>query len=324
MSARGEQVRSEIIHILADGAFHSGQQLGERLAISRVAIAKHVATLAQLGLEVHSLTGKGYRLAHPLTLLDEQQIKQHLHRPDTPLSLHHVVGSTNDIVKQQVGQWPSGAVCLAEAQTAGRGRQGKSWLSPFASSLYLSMYWNFTLGYQQISGLSLVVGVAIASTLKRLNIKNVGLKWPNDVYVNGKKIAGVLVELEGQVGGECHAIIGTGLNIRLPQQAEQIDQPWTDVANELSGEVDRNQLCANLINELQRCLAEFESSGFTPLLEQWRAFDYLADQPVSLLAGQQVIEGVARGVNNQGALLIDTPSGQRTFYGGEVSVRRRT
>ncbi|MFC7000428.1 biotin--[acetyl-CoA-carboxylase] ligase [Pseudobowmanella zhangzhouensis] len=189
MSARGEQVRSEIIHILADGAFHSGQQLGERLAISRVAIAKHVATLAQLGLEVHSLTGKGYRLAHPLTLLDEQHIKHHLHRPDTPLNLHHVVGSTNDIIKQQIGHWPSGAVCLAEAQTAGRGRQGKSWLSPFASSLYLSMYWNFTLGYQQISGLSLVVGVAIASTLKRLNINNVGLKWPNDVYVNGKKIA---------------------------------------------------------------------------------------------------------------------------------------
>lgn len=322
MTAKGEQKRTEIIQMLADGNFHSGQQIGETLAISRVAVSKHVQVLTDLGLDIFRVNGKGYKLASPLSLLNTQSLQAHLRQP-VEMEIHHVVGSTNDVLRHKINDIPSPYICLAEAQTAGRGRQGKKWTSPYGASIYLSMYNKFSGGYQSVNGLSLVVGLAVYETLSLIGIQNVSLKWPNDVYVANRKIAGILIELEGQVGAECHAIIGIGLNVEMAEEGVDIDQPWIDITKLLQRSPDRNELCALLINQLMACLARFEKDGFAPFAHHWSELDYLYGKPVVLTYGHNKVEGIGGGVDHQGALLIETSKGTQRFFGGNISVRQR-
>lgn len=314
--------RTLILQRLADGQFHSGEVLGQELGLSRAAISKHIKGLCELGLDIFSVTGKGYRLAKPLTLLEHSKISQMLPQmPQTQINVQNVIDSTNQFIKDMKLAPSNGYVCLAEAQTAGRGRRGRTWVSPYGASIYMSMYWSFPGGYQAINGLSLVIGIAVVNALQKLSVKGAMLKWPNDVYIQGKKLAGILVEAEGQMGAACNCILGVGLNIDLPDNGITIDQPWTDLKQATGLQINRNLLAATLIDELIKTLNTFEDEGLKPFVNQWTELDYFYDKPVELLIGKNVLLGKVKGINHDGALLLEREGIIESFHGGEISVR---
>jgi BirA family biotin operon repressor/biotin-[acetyl-CoA-carboxylase] ligase len=322
MSKQSDLIRTQIVSQLANGEFCSGQALGERLGISRAAISRHIKCLMDLGLDIFSVTGKGYKLASKLQLLNAGKITDFRQKETrTVLEVFNVIDSTNQYLKNELTNLSNGHACLAEAQTAGRGRHGRQWASPYGASLYLSMFWSFPGGYQSVGGLSLAVGVAVASALKKMGIADVQLKWPNDIYAHGKKLAGVLIEAEGQMGGACHCVLGVGLNISIPSELVQIDQPWIDLAQITSKVPDRNKLAAQLLDELVLTLREFEQSGLQPFVVHWQSLDLYRDKEVKLLMGQKSVLGVCRGIDANGALILETDNLLRTYHGGEISVR---
>ena len=322
MSKSSELVRGRLLSILADSEFHSGETLGKELGISRTAISNHIKVLISLGLDIYSVTGKGYCLARPLTLLNLDKIREKLiYSHNADIEVLNVIGSTNQYLKDKSAGIKNGHTCLAEAQTAGRGRHGRTWISPYAASLYLSMHWSFTGGYSVLGGLSLSVGVAIVDALNQCGVQDIQLKWPNDIYANGKKLAGVLIEVEGQIGSGCQTIIGVGLNVALPKNVQEIGQPWIDLAQLTAPLVNRNMLAGALISELTKSLTLFERDGFEPFINKWRALDIFANRAVKLIIGKQSIIGISRGVDASGAILLETEQGIKAYHGGEVSVR---
>ena len=322
MSKASELVRGKLLSILANNEFHSGETLGSTLGISRASISNYVKVLSTLGLDIYSVTGKGYCLAQPLTLLDLDKIRESLtisHTSD--IEILNVIGSTNQYLKDKTIGIYNGHTCLAEAQTAGRGRHGRKWESPYAASLYLSMHWSFDGGYSALSGLSLAVGVAIVDALNQCEVQGIQLKWPNDIYAHGKKLAGVLIEVEGQIGGGCQAIIGIGINVSLPDSVKGIGQPWTDLGQISQPLVNRNILAGTLISELSKGLTLFENDGLEPFINKWRALDIYSNQAVKLIVGQQIIFGISKGIDANGAILLETKQGIKAYHGGEISVR---
>ncbi|MDF2178576.1 bifunctional biotin--[acetyl-CoA-carboxylase] ligase/biotin operon repressor BirA [Aliiglaciecola sp. CAU 1673] len=324
MKADPQLKRHLILKQLADGKFHSGEELGALLGISRAAVGKHMKALEALGLDVFSITGRGYRLSHPMRLLDEQEIFSHRRLPQAPpLSLLAVVDSTNSFLKGHPQLQIKGAACLAEAQTAGRGRQGRKWVSPIGASLYLSMYWAFSGGFQAIGGLSLAVGVVVAESLRDLGVRGLRLKWPNDIYLNERKLGGILIELEGQANDINHCIIGIGINVRLPEQlSKDIDQPWADLSHGVRELPDRNLLVAKLLDNLHLALEDFEQTGMKSFSQRWSDLNLYQGKQVRMLCGTQEYKGLCLGINRDGALLVELASGPKAFYGGEVSVRQ--
>ena len=322
MSKSSDLVRGQLLEILVDGEFHSGETLGQTLGVSRAAISNHIKTLVSLGLDIFSVTGKGYRLAKSLTLLDHQKIIDAVAaNSSAEIEVLNVIGSTNQYLKDKLDELQSGHVCLAEAQTAGRGRHGRKWVSPYAASLYLSMHWNFAGGYAALGGMSLAVGVAIATALNQSGIQGLQLKWPNDIYAQGKKLAGILIEVEGQIGSECQAIIGIGLNVALPTTVKEIDQPWIDLAQLNESAIDRNLLASHLISELRKSLRVFEEHGLAPFISKWQALDLYANQAVKLISGKTIVSGICKGIDASGAILLETKQGTQAYHGGEISVR---
>jgi BirA family biotin operon repressor/biotin-[acetyl-CoA-carboxylase] ligase len=218
---------------------------------------------------------------------------------------------------------PGGWVCLAEYQSAGRGRRGRSWVSPFGANLYLSLLWHFSLEAALLSGLSLAVGVALMRALTALGTPELGLKWPNDVLWRRRKLAGVLLEFGGESSGLCHIVAGIGLNVAMPRYAEPaIDQPWIDLRSIIGSErLSRNHLAARLIGELVTAFVQFEQAGFAAFREEWNHYDLARDRPVILQLPTTTLSGIARGVDEAGALLLETDAGIRSFLGGEISLR---
>ncbi|GAA3550865.1 bifunctional biotin--[acetyl-CoA-carboxylase] ligase/biotin operon repressor BirA [Zobellella aerophila] len=312
-------LREALLKQLADGQFHSGEQLGERLAISRAAVSKHIQALKALGLDIYSVSGRGYRLAVPLQLLDPDRLAQAL--VPAQVEVVPVIGSTNQYWLESIVRLSKGDVCLAECQTAGRGRRGRTWISPFGGQLIMSMYWRMDQGMAAAMGLSLVVGIAVVEALEAEGFAGVQLKWPNDLYLNGRKLAGILVEMSGTAGGPCHLVIGMGLNLVLPREQQQrIDQPWAELT-ELAPVTDRNRLVVTLVRYLQDYLSRFEANGIASFREPWNRLDYFNGKPVRVLMGEQEIHGIARGIDEQGGLRLETTAGVRSFLGGEISLR---
>ena len=312
--------RQQLIRLLADGEFHSGEALGVTLGVSRMAVSKQIKVLETIGLDVFKVTGKGYKLSAPLQLLDAEQIAA---GSGVTVENHQVLGSTNQHLLDKAALLQKGHSCFAEYQTAGRGRRGKKWVSPYGSHLYTSTYWSLDAGIQAASGLSLVIGIAVARTLTDLGIANTQLKWPNDVYVDGQKIAGVLVEIIATAGGECHLVIGLGLNVNMPLQAGlEIDQAWTDINQQLPHAIDRNALASRYLTHLIKVLTDFESFGFGHFVEEWNCCDAFRDSPVVLTIGNNKKYGIAKGIDHSGALLLEVDGVISPYVGGEVSLRR--
>ena len=314
-------IRQTLITLLSDGQFHSGEQLGEQLGISRAAVSKHMAALKELGLDLFSLTGKGYRLAVPMALYDQVQLQALA--PMAPVHCFPVIDSTNQYLLERVNQLQSGESCLAECQTAGRGRRGKPWVSPFGCQLILSMYWRLEQGMAAAMGLSLAVGVAVVQALESLGYPGVELKWPNDLYYQGRKLAGILVEMSGSAGASCNLVIGVGLNLAMPaREGERIDQAWSELRHIQPELVDRNLLAARMLGHLQQAMLTFEQQGLSHFVDDWNRLDHFAGRPVRLLMGEQEIRGIARGIDDRGALRLETSEGIKFYLGGEISLRR--
>lgn len=314
---------------MADGRFHSGEQLAAGMGVTRTAVWKQVRRLQHdLGLQVDAVRGRGYRLAEPLDLLDPGQINARLAagiraRIDG-LQVMSSCESTNSCAAARPPPNSGMArVWLAEHQTAGRGRRGREWVSAFASNIHLSLAWRFDLPMAALSGLSLAVGVAVVETLQASGFIQPALKWPNDVVVDGSKLAGILVEAFGEAEGPTTAVIGVGLNVRLRgPAAAAIDQPWIDLAALDAPAVARNPLAAELISRLVDGCSDFAEHRIAPFLPRWSRYDSLLDKPVRILRGDRVIEGVYRGITDTGALVLENAAGRSEHHAGEVSLRR--
>ncbi len=317
-----------LLQQLSDGCYHSGEALGSILGVSRTAVWKHLKKLEPLGLQVESVKGQGYRLSGGLDLLNRPAILAGLDATAASLLSDLAIFMTLDSTSTHAMQngFDSGFVCLAEQQLAGRGRRGRSWVSPFGQNIYLSLVWHFEGGAAALEGLSLAVGVAIADALSSLGLEGVMLKWPNDILHKRRKLSGVLLEMSGDVSGACRVVVGIGLNIAMPTAvAGQIEQPWVDLktlAQEQGVDApSRNQVVAVLLNQLLPLLAGFQRSGFIGYQQRWQALDAFAGQPVEIRSGDAMRIGVARGVSSSGALRLENSGQIVEIYGGEVSLR---
>ncbi|HHQ5369481.1 TPA: bifunctional biotin--[acetyl-CoA-carboxylase] ligase/biotin operon repressor BirA [Klebsiella michiganensis] len=308
-----------LISILADAEFHSGEQLGERLGMSRAAINKHIQTLRDWGVDVFTVPGKGYSLPEPIQLLDEEQIARQIeHGRVTVLP---VIDSTNQYLLDRLSELQSGDACVAEYQQAGRGRRGRKWFSPFGSNLYLSMYWRLEQGPAAAIGLSLVIGIVIAEVLQSLGADKVRVKWPNDLYLKDRKLSGILVELTGKTGDAAQIVSGAGINLMMRRvESDVVNQGWISL-QEAGISIDRNTLAACLIKELRAGFKLFENEGLAPYLTRWEKLDNFINRPVKLIIGDKEIFGISRGIDAQGALLLEQDGMVKPWIGGEISLR---
>lgn len=314
-----------LLKLLADGRFHSGQALGAALGVSRSAVWKQLQQLeADLGVVVHKVRGRGYRLEVPISLLDSTRLAAELAQlpgPQWEVQLFDTIDSTNAEALRQIEAGRSAPfLILAERQTAGRGRRGRNWVSPYGVNLYYSLVLRVEGGMRKLEGLSLVVGLAVRSALADMGIEGAGLKWPNDVLVAGQKIAGILLELVGDPADVCHVVIGVGINVNMRDAAE-IDQQWTSMQLLSKAVVDRNVLVTSLCNSLRSYLSQHDAHGFSALKEQWEQAHAWQGRLVSLVSGSRVIEGQVVGIDKQGALRMLVEGKEQVFSGGELSLR---
>ncbi|KII33082.1 biotin--protein ligase [Pseudomonas fluorescens] len=313
-----------LLKLLKDGRFHSGQALGAALGVSRSAVWKQLQHLeAELGLSIHKVRGRGYQLAAPLTLLDPHEIGRLAPSCNWPALVIDSIDSTNAEALRAIDRGQAAPfIVVAERQTAGRGRRGRKWVSPFAENIYYSLVLRIEGGMRQLEGLSLVVGLAVMHTLRDLGISAAGLKWPNDVLVGQKKIAGILLELVGDPADVCHVVLGVGINVNM-QLTDEVDQQWTSMRLESGRMFDRNQLVAELGLTLQRYLARHQASGFSAIQSEWEQNHLWQGRAVSLVAGVNQIAGEVLGIDSQGALRLKVDGVEKVFSGGELSLRLR-
>jgi len=317
----------KLLSLLADGEFHSGDDLGVALGVTRAAVWKQIQRLQEdRGIDIFSVKGKGYRLASPMDLLDSSRIKGNLSESSkllvSDVEVFGSVTSTNDIaMKHTEAKGKPGYVCVAEQQTAGRGRRGRPWVSPYGTNIYLSLVWDFFDGAAALEGLSLAVGVAVANVLKAKGLAGVELKWPNDVLVEGAKLGGILLEMTGDPSGHCQVVLGVGINTSVSKKdGAEIDQAWVDTST-LGVCIDRNEFISEIIDELTAMLVLFSEHGFSYFRDQWLLLDAFKDKAVVVKAGKNDMTGIACGVDNTGALRLDRAGIIEAIKGGEVSLR---
>jgi len=323
-------ISPNVIHVLrlmSGGEYFSGEQLGALLGVSRAAVWKQLQLVDALGVSVERKRGKGYRLSRHLSLLGVDKIlsfvSEEVKGEISELVVETELASTNKFLMDRCVNRDvvHGVVVTAERQTAGRGRRGREWHSPFAANVYVSIGWSFHQGVSAIEGLSLAVGVAICETLSFFGLHKVELKWPNDILVDGKKLGGVLIELAGDPAGECHVIVGLGLNVVMPSVGvDKIDQPWVDM-HSCGIDVDRNHLMGQLLTRLVTLLSGYEKDRFLAYREAWERLNAHKDQQVSLVTPAKSITGRMLGVTTSGGLRLDVDGEERVFLGGEVSLR---
>lgn len=303
----------------------SGSALARESGLTRAAIWKHIAALREKGIAITAVPGRGYALAQAPDLLDAAPIRAAI--PATlaaDLAAFQVaweIDSTNaELLRRPAGTGVQ--ALLAERQTAGRGRRGRPWVSPLAAHLYLSLQRRFDGGVASLSGLSIAVGVAVAEALRAQGFTAVGLKWPNDVIADGRKLGGILIEFGGEDGGFVRAVIGIGINVRMPATAAAgIDQPWIDLATLAPDLPSRNAIAGGVLGALLAALREFAADGLSPFLPRWRALDACAGKPIDVIAGDRRTSGIALGIDGGGALRVRHSDGEHRYHSAEVSMR---
>jgi len=317
--------KKALLRLLADGRFHSGAELARDLGLSRTAIWNLIHELESLGLEICAVRGKGYRLNRPLELLCETSIRGYLSEPASALAssleIHDELDSTNSHLARQAAA--GAAVCLAEVQSAGRGRVGRIWLSPLGGNIYLSVLWHFD-DHSAFAGLSLAVGVAVIRALRQAGVDGANLKWPNDILWHARKLGGILLEASGEAHGRHAIMIGIGLNLYMPPgRGQGIDQAWTDLAQIMGGAIPpRNRLIALLLNELLPMLRDYGQTGLRAFLDEWRAYHCFDGQLVTLQQGTHRISGRVAGVTETGLLVLECEEGgRREFASGDMRLR---
>lgn len=313
----------ETLSMLAEGELVSGAAIGEHLGISRTAVWKHLNQLQAWGVSIEKVKGKGYYIANGLELLSHASIVGAM-PPESAgllgeLQLLDNIDSTNSFVRGKVDAGAErGFACLAERQSQGRGRHGREWVSPFGRNIYLSLSWHFDEGVAALEGLSLAVGVVVARVIESFGVKNVALKWPNDILLGRRKVGGVLLEMMGDPVGSCQVIVGIGINLGMSEQVA-IDQPWADLAH--NGQISRNALASALLSELLLALEAYSTRGFSAYRKQWERFDAYRDCPIKLITPRMTVRGLGRGVSATGAIQIEVGGLVESYSGGEISLR---
>lgn len=313
---------NKLLAQLADGQFHSGEELGEKLGVSRAAVWKQLKKLDELNIPYSSVKGKGYRLHDAIELLDHDDIRGRINQRLDILDILLDVDSTNSYLFNKASDHMGKRYAvLAEKQAAGRGRRGRQWVSPFGKNIYLSLLVSFAGGIAALEGLSLVTAIAVEKALVKLGIDHIGLKWPNDVYAEGKKLAGILLEVTGEYNSHCQVVIGIGLNLALSEEdAADIGQPWAALKN-LRPELSRNQVAGVLLDELLAVIDDFQKKGFAAYQEYWSQRDIYQGKEVQILSPGNDKTGVVKGVNRKGELLLHSDKGMEVITAGEISVR---
>ncbi len=314
----------QVLALLADGRWHTGPQLAQNLGVSRAAINKQVHKAVALGLDIQSVRGRGYRLTQAYEPLREAAIREALSSAASQslaeITVLGSVDSTNNYLLQN-SHATSGQVCFAEHQSGGRGRRGRPWISPYGSNLYFSLAWGFAQTPPGLGALSLAIGIELATILRTHGVE-VCLKWPNDLYLEGRKLGGILIEHRGEVAGGSRIIVGVGLNISMaPDQAVSIDQPWTALAQHMTLLPSRNLLAAQALDAVVRALNNFQSQGFAVYRKRWQALDIAYEQRVEVDMCNERFTGKATGVATDGALLVDCDGSLKRIYAGELSLR---
>jgi BirA family transcriptional regulator, biotin operon repressor / biotin---[acetyl-CoA-carboxylase] ligase len=315
---------------LSDGEFHSGEELARTLGVTRSAVWKAANALRELGTPMEAIRNRGYRLAAASEPLVASRIRDGLSRTVRDrvqrLDVAWSLGSTNTELVSRPNPPPGQSeVLLAEFQTAGRGRRGRSWFAPPGGSVCLSLSWTFADMPRDAGALGLAVGVCALRALEPLGVPDVRLKWPNDVLVADRKLGGILIELRAESAGPAYAVVGIGLNVALGAELlakiAELGLPATDLTSIVRAPLSRNALTANLVEACVRGLLEFEQEGLRPFIEEWRHADALRGRPVTVQAGEESARGFARSIDLSGALLVETPHGLKRFFSGEVTVR---
>ncbi|HXQ32371.1 MAG TPA: biotin--[acetyl-CoA-carboxylase] ligase [Steroidobacteraceae bacterium] len=324
--------RTALLRLMADGTLHSGEALARELGVTRAAVAKQVRRLAEWGLAVESVPRRGHRLLAPLDLLDAERLQASL----TPLArarlerleLVDEIASTNSHLLAAnglpAGRWRA---CLAEYQSAGRGRRGRGWIAPYASGLCLSFGWLLADPPAGLATLSLAAGVAVLRALTAQGVTDLTLKWPNDVLKDGRKLGGILCELKAEAAGPAYVVVGIGLNVHLPAAARAGItaggglEPADLATDERGSPPSRTALAAALLDALVAMALEFEAHGFAPFWREWSRADALRDRPVRVLAHASERDGVARGIDADGALCVEVGGQLERLASGEVTLR---
>jgi BirA family transcriptional regulator, biotin operon repressor / biotin---[acetyl-CoA-carboxylase] ligase len=311
----------KLIALLADGQYHDGTTIGEALQMTRSAVWKAIKKLQQCHINIISVKSKGYLLAEPLILLDMHELREKVQRKDVDIHLFESIDSTNNYLRG-LRNMEKISVCIAEQQTNGRGRFNRAWYSPFARNIYLSCLYPFKKDISELSGLSLVISLAVIRALKDFGLREkIGVKWPNDIVYDYKKISGNLIEIQAETHGLCHAIIGMGVNVNMLEADGEIMQSWTSMQRVLQEYIDRNAVCASLLNHVFDYLQRFEAQGLKSFVSEWSEVDSLKNKMIALNHAQGVIEGSVQGINEQGHLLLAMQDGKvRAFSSGDTSV----
>ncbi len=331
-----ESTPQSLFSLLSDGRSHSGTELGELLGISRAGVWKVVERLRQQGLQITASRGRGYRLVRAQKPLDAQFIERALspaaHGLIRDLAVVPAVASTSSWLSERYrGSRQGGQVCIAEYQSGGRGRGGRSWVSPYGANLYFSLRWVFPCGLSALSGFSLAVGVVLAERLQATGYQALGLKWPNDLVAQcGEtlcKCGGILVEVSGEANGPAEVVVGVGINVTMPDDAgPKIEQPWTDLsrlaaAQGQSAQVNRNTVSGQLLDALLLLCDQFLDRGAEAWLSRWPDYDHLRGRAVRVESSRGTVNGKVHGIAHNGDLLLETATGLLAFSAAEVSVR---
>ncbi len=319
-----------LLALLADGELHSGSWLAAELRQTGATVCKGVERLRSLGIAVQAVAHQGYRLANGVELLDALHLGAELGAQQKSclrrLELLFEVDSTNTRLLGAAPPQPGSAdVCMSELQHAGRGRLGRRWIAPFGAGVSMSLGWTFSNAANTLSALSLGVGVAVSRALTRAGAEGITLKWPNDIWFRDRKIGGVLIESRAEAGGNAHVVIGVGVNVSLPalarQQIEAGGAYVAAVAEACVKRPSRNLVAGAILDELLSMLLQYERLGFAAFRDAWMALDALHDRQAKVMVGKKATLGVARGVDRDGALLLETGDGMQRFVSGEASLR---
>ncbi len=317
----------QIVEILSDHQFHDGTSLGNKLSITRAAVWKNIKKLIEYGIPIQSVKGKGYLLETHLILLDKKKIQAHLGKLAIELHILEKLDSTNDYVKKQASKNKNPLVCLAETQTAGKARMSRHWHSPFGENIYFTLLYPYQKDISELSGLSLVVGLAVCHSIERSFElpKPLFVKWPNDILAGSGKMAGILIEIQAEAHGTCTLVIGIGINVNMKKAVnKKVDQPWTSLYQLNDQYHDRNKLVASLIKTLLSYLHEFEQQGLNHFNKEWKKRDFLSQKTVSLLSNKDEFMGIGSGINEQGHLILTlSKNKQQAFSSGDTTVLKK-
>ena len=319
--------RFKLLRIIADGELHSGEELGHALGVSRAAIWKMINSLSHYGLTIVAVKGKGYRLSRSIEFMDKELLLSRMRSPAVKilnkLEIFKEIDSTNQyLLESPEISYKHACVILAEYQTQGRGRRGSPWISPIGSGISLSIAWHFEQPIKSLTCLSLATGSAVIRVLTKMGFDGIGLKWPNDIFFQGKKLGGLLIEMRGETAGPCDVVIGLGLNFAFPLGFEgNIEQPWIDLVSIKDSTASRNHITAELISEVMLLLDSYTNINTEDIISEWQQYDCMRGKKAKLKIQGKKIHGLVMGIDNNGALLMSIDNRIQKYTAGEISLR---